>query len=111
MPVLVLPNKRAARHRRSGRIKVPQYEGNPMSFKFLVGQAVEYTPMGGKIGLYRIVRQMPTEEQAFDLRYRIKSEAEIYERNVLECQLSADVGAEGEYATPIPRHSKGSRGY
>jgi hypothetical protein len=82
-----------------------------MSFKFLVGQAVEYTPMGGKIGLYRIVRQMPTEEQAFDLRYRIKSEAEIYERNVLECQLSADVGAEGEYATPVPRHSNGSRGY
>ena len=107
---IVLPDKRAARHRGSGRIKVRQCEGNPMSFKFLVGQAVEYTPMGGKIGLYRIVRQMPTEEQAFDLRYRIKSEAEIYERNVLECQLSADVGAEGEYATPNPRLSKGSHG-
>jgi hypothetical protein len=40
------------------------------------------------------------------LRYRIKSDAEIYERNVLECQLSADVGSEGEYATPIPRLSK-----
>ena len=32
---------------------------------------------------------MPEEEQAFDLRYRIKSEAEAYERNVLECQLSS----------------------
>ena len=82
-----------------------------MSFKFLVGQAVEYTPIGEKTaGLYRIVRQMPAEEQAFDLRYRIKSATEIYERNVLECQLSADVGAEGEYATPNPRLSKGSHG-
>jgi len=82
-----------------------------MSFKFPVGQAVEYTPIGGKTaGLYRITRQMPKEEQAFDLRYQIKSEAEIYERNVLECQLSADVGAIGEYATPKPRLPKGSHG-
>jgi hypothetical protein len=110
VPAPILPVKRAARHCDSGQIKVPEHEGTPMSFKFLVGQAVEYTPMGGKIGLYRIVRQMPTEEQAFDLRYRIKSDAEIYERNVLECQLSADVGAEGEYATPNPRLSKGSHG-
>ena len=56
-----------------------------MSFKFLVGQAVEYTPIGEKVaGFYRIKRQMPREEQAFDLRYCIKSEAEAYERNVLE---------------------------
>jgi len=39
-----------------------------MSFKFFVGQAVEYTPVGEKTaGLYKIVRQMPEEEQAFDL--------------------------------------------
>jgi hypothetical protein len=80
-----------------------------MSFKFLVGQAVEYTPVGEKTaGLYKIVRQMPKEEQAFDLRYVIKSEAEIYARNVLECQLSSDVGAEREYATIKPRPSQGS---
>ena len=42
---------------------------------------------------------MPLEEQAADLKYRIKSEAEVYERNVLECQLSSDVSAESEYAT------------
>ena len=83
-----------------------------MSFKFSVGQTVEYTPIGEKAaGLYTIVRQMPAEEQAFDLRYRIKSEAEVYERNVLECQLSADVGAEDEYATTKPRPSRGSHGY
>jgi hypothetical protein len=80
-----------------------------MSFKFLVGQAVEYTPIGmKKAGLYKVVRQMPTEEQALDLRYRIKSEAEAYERNVLECQLSADVGPESEYATEksqLPRRA------
>ncbi len=63
-----------------------------MPFKFLVGQTVEYTPIGEKkAGLYRITRQMPMEEQAADLRYRIKSETEAYERNVLEFQLSSDV--------------------
>ena len=82
-----------------------------MSFKFFVGQAVEYTPMGEKTaGLYKIMRQMPKEEQAFDLKYLIKSEAEAYERNVLECQLSSDVGAEREYATTKPHRSRGSHG-
>jgi hypothetical protein len=80
-----------------------------MSFKFIVGQAVEYTPLGEKkAGLYRVVRQMPREEQAFDLRYRIKSEAEAYERNVLECQLSANVAGEADYAAVKPPQSRGS---
>ena len=66
-----------------------------MSFKFFVGQAVENTLIGEKTaGLYKIVRQVPKEERAFDLRYLIKSEAEVYERNVLECQLSSDVRPE-----------------
>jgi hypothetical protein len=82
-----------------------------MSFKFFVGQAVEYTPVGEKTaGLYTIMRQMPQEEQAFDLKYLIKSEAEAYERNVLECQLSSDVVAERAYATTKPRRSRGSHG-
>jgi hypothetical protein len=80
-----------------------------MSFKFFVGQAVEYTPVGERTaGLYKIMRQMPKEEQAFDLKYLIKSEAEAYERNVLECQLSSNVGAESEYPTMKPRPSQGS---
>jgi hypothetical protein len=50
----------------------------------LVGQAVEYTPIGEKAaGLYRITRQMPREEQAIDLKYCIKSEAEAYSRTQL----------------------------
>ena len=70
-----------------------------MSFKFLVGQAVEYTPIGEKKpGLFRIVRQMPKEDQAIDLYYRIKSEAEGHERNVAECQLSSDIGTDGAFA-------------
>ena len=82
-----------------------------MSFKFYVGQAVEYTPVGEKTpGIYKIVRQMPEEQQAFDLKYRIKSEAESYERNVLECQLSPDVRGENEYATTKPRVPRGSHG-
>ena len=61
-----------------------------MPFKFSVGQAVEYTPIGEKkAGLSKITRQMPEEEQAVDLRYRIKSATEVYERNVLECHLSS----------------------
>ena len=82
-----------------------------MSFKFSVGQEVEYTPNGEKTaGLYKIMRQMPQEEQAFGLKYVIKSEAEAYERNVHECQLSSDVGAEREYASTKPRRSGGSHG-
>jgi hypothetical protein len=75
-----------------------------MTFKFFVGQAVEYTPIREKsAGLYKIKRQMPEEEQAIDLRYLIKSDAEAYERNVLECQLSSDVAAESEYPATKPR--------
>jgi hypothetical protein len=78
-----------------------------MSFKFLVGQAVEYTPIGQKAaGLYKVTRQMPREERAIDLKYRIKSEVEAYERNVLECQLSSDVRPECEYVTSTPRLRK-----
>ena len=81
-----------------------------MPFKFSVGQAVEYTPIGEKkSGLYKITRRMPKEEQAVDLKYRIKSQAEVYERNVLECQLSADVSAESEYIKIQPRRPQGSR--
>ena len=53
-----------------------------MSFKFFVGQAVEYTPVGEKTaGLYKVVRQMP-EEDAAELKYRIKSETEAWARIV-----------------------------
>jgi hypothetical protein len=80
-----------------------------MSFRFCVGQAVEYTPPGDKkAGLYKIMRRMPREEQAIDLKYLIKSEAEAYERNVLECQLSSDVGPESEYAATKPRRPRAS---
>jgi hypothetical protein len=81
-----------------------------MSFKFTVGQAVEYTPIGEKrAGLYKVTRHMPKEEQAADLKYRIKSDAEAYERNVLECHLSSDVSDDSEYATIKPRSPQGSR--
>jgi hypothetical protein len=71
-----------------------------MSFKFFVGQAVESTPIGEKTaGLYKILRQMPNEDQATDFRYLIKSEAEAYERIVSEGLLGSEVGAVNEYAT------------
>jgi len=71
------------------------HESKQMYFKFCVGQAVEYTPIGEKTaGLYKIMRQMPKED-ATELKYRIKSETEAHERNVPESQLRSDVGAEG----------------
>jgi hypothetical protein len=39
------------------------------------------------------------EERAFELKYFVESQAEAYERNVIECQLSSDVRPETELAT------------
>jgi hypothetical protein len=70
-----------------------------MSFKFLVGQAVEYTAIGEKKpGLFKIVRQMPKEDQATDVYYRIKSETENHERNVAECHLTPDISTDSALA-------------
>jgi hypothetical protein len=60
-----------------------------MKFKFDVGQAVEYKPVGGGVGLFKVVRQMPDEHTAVDRKYHIKSEREGFERNVMECDLSS----------------------
>ena len=82
-----------------------------MSFKFLVGQAVEYTPIGEKKpGLFKIVRQMPKEDQAIDVYYRIKSEAEDHERNVAECQLSPDRGTASSFVAVISGDNDGAEG-
>jgi hypothetical protein len=35
-----------------------------MAHKFSVGQAVEYKPIGGQIGYFTVVRQMPVPVQA-----------------------------------------------
>ncbi len=59
-----------------------------MRFKFDIGQAVEYKPIGKAVGLFTVVRQMPDEHNASDLRYRIKNQREGFERNVMECDLS-----------------------
>ena len=68
-----------------------------MNFKFNAGQSVEYKPIGGLLGLYTVIRQMPEELRAFDRKYRIKSEHEGFERTVLECDLR-------EPATQEPPH-------
>ena len=78
-----------------------------MSFKFAVGQPVEYKPPGGKVGLFRVVRQMPEEFRAFDRVYRIKSDSEGFERNVLECDLGERMNAEEAYAPMRPLRRSG----
>jgi len=71
-----------------------------MSFKFTVGQAVEYRPAGAKVGLFKVTRQMPEEFHAIDRKYRIKSEQEGFERNVLECDLN-EATAPVDYYSPM----------
>jgi len=60
-----------------------------MSHKFAVGEVVEYATRGGRAALFTVMRQMPRELQQIDLMYRIKSEREGFERNVMECDLAA----------------------
>ena len=73
-----------------------------MRFKFTVGQPVEYKPIGGNVGLFTVVRQMPEEFRAVDRKYRIKSEREHFERTVLECDLSPSDKPETKYAVVLP---------
>ncbi len=77
-----------------------------MSFKFAVGQAVEYKPVGAKVGRFMVTRQMPEEPRSIDRRYRIKSEQEQFERNVLECDLNEATGAD-EYPPMRPLRRSG----
>jgi hypothetical protein len=71
-----------------------------MSFKYTVGQAVEYKPVGANIALFVVVRRMPEEFQALDRRYCIKNVQEGFERNVMECDLSPSVIPKEYYDPP-----------
>ena len=78
-----------------------------MAYKFSVGQAVEYKPMEGQAGYFKVVRQMPEEFQAIDRKYRIKSDQESFERNVLECDLSPSIIPEEQYGPLRPLRRSG----
>jgi hypothetical protein len=78
-----------------------------MSFKFLVGQTVEYKPVGAKVGLFKVTRRMPEELRAIDRRYRIKSEQEGFERNVRECDLNEATSPEDTYSPVRPLRRSG----
>ncbi len=78
-----------------------------MAHKFAIGQAVEYRPIGAKIGVFKIVKQMPDEFQAVDLKYRIKSVQETFERSVLECDLSPSIIPEEQYEAMRPLRRAG----
>jgi hypothetical protein len=72
-----------------------------MSFKYTVGQAVEYKPVNANIALFVVVRRMPEEFQAVDRRYCIKSAQEAFEPNVMECDLSPSIMPKEEYDPPM----------
>ena len=78
-----------------------------MAHKFAVGQAVEYKPIGAQVGRFKVIRQMPEEFQAIDRKYRIKSDQEGFERNVLECDLSPSLVPEAEYGPLRPLRRSG----
>jgi hypothetical protein len=79
-----------------------------MAFKYAVGQAVEYQPIGASLALFVVIRQMPEEFQAADRRYCIKSAQEGFERNVMECDLSPSSTPQDRYDPPTrPRRSGG----
>ena len=73
-----------------------------MSFKFAVGQAVEYTPVGtrGRASVFTVTQHMPLEDNS-DRRYRIKSTGEPFSRDVFEYCLSAEVGPASSYKPPL----------
>jgi hypothetical protein len=68
-----------------------------MTFKYPVGQLVEFAPPSEMPALYRIARQMPVEDGRIDLAYLIKPERQGFSRVVLECNLSDDVLSQEEY--------------
>ena len=80
-----------------------------MDFKFAVGQSVEYTPVKGTRGLFTVIRQMPEEHRAFDRTYRIKSEQEGFERNVMECDLTVSERPKESYETAFRPRGRGGR--
>jgi hypothetical protein len=73
-----------------------------MAHKFKIGDMVEYKAIGAKTTLFRVVRRMPEEFQAYDWKYRIKSDEESFERNVLECDLSPSIVPDATYE-PVKR--------
>ena len=52
-----------------------------------VGESVEYKPPGGPVGIFTIIRRMPHDPSGERI-YRIKSDLEFCERNVLESALT-----------------------
>ena len=52
-----------------------------------VGESVEYKPPGGPVGIFIIIRRMPHDPSGERI-YRIKSDLEFCERNVLESALT-----------------------
>ena len=52
-----------------------------------VGESVGYKPLGGPIGVFTIIRRMPNDPSG-ERMYRIKSDLEFCERNVLGSALT-----------------------
>jgi hypothetical protein len=80
-----------------------------VAHKFKVGDLVEYKAVGSKVSAFRVVQQMPEEFKAYDWKYRIKSDQESFQRNVLECDLSPSIIPEQEYEPIKPLRRAGGR--
>ena len=80
-----------------------------MGSKFLIGQAVEYKPLGQPAGLFKVIRHMPQEDNTSDRKYRIKSLREGFERTVNEIDLAPADMADGAYPEPVKLPRAGGR--
>jgi hypothetical protein len=74
-----------------------------MSFKFAVGQDVEYSPVGSKGAacLFTVTQHMPHEDSSSHYRYRIKNSTEPFSREVFEYDLGGEIGPASSYAVPV----------
>jgi hypothetical protein len=76
------------------RAAAKSVEGDPMIYKFQVGQTVALIPRSirqAAAGTYEIVRLMPENE--IEPHYRIKSDAERHERVVAESELETSLAS------------------
>jgi hypothetical protein len=71
--------------------------GAKVKYKYKVGDAVEYSPIGRTVGRFTVIRQMPFEDTAGVRKYRIGSVQEGFERTVVEHDLKTALAGESAY--------------
>ena len=74
-----------------------------MSHKYRVGEAVDYVAEKAVKRQFKVVQVMPVEFPSTDWKYRIKCDAESFERVVWEYQLSPSLVPDYPQSKAVPR--------